>query len=112
MAASQHTSAQTHAMAQAAFHVGNAHEAITGLKNQAASTVAGTSAAYVSEAATLFRNVMEQWDQDFNTILGGLRAMGEKLTGTAQHYGGAMDSDHQSANQIAALLNGSGPAQV
>jgi WXG100 family type VII secretion target len=108
MAASQHTSAQTHAMAQAAFHVGNAHEAITGVKNQVAGTVAGTSAAYVSEAATLFRSVMEQWDQDFNTILAGLRTMGEKLTGTAHHYGGAMDHDHQSANQIAAALNGNG----
>jgi WXG100 family type VII secretion target len=108
MAASQHTSAHTHAMAQAAFHVGNAHEAITGLKNQVAGTVAATSAGYVSEAATLFRSVMEQWDQDFNTILAGLRTMGEKLTGSSQHYGGAMDADHQSANQIAALLNGPG----
>lgn len=108
MAASQHTSAQTHAMAQAAFHVGNAHDTITGLKNQAASTVAGTSTGYVSEAATLFRSVMEQWDQDFNTILGGLRTMGEKLTGTAQRYGGAQEHDHHSANQIAALLNGPG----
>lgn len=108
MAASQHTSAQTAAMAKAAFHVGNAHEAITGVKNQVASTVAGTSTAYVSEAATLFRSVMEQWDQDFNTILAGLRTIGEKLTGTAQHYSGAMDHDHQSANQIAATLNGPG----
>lgn len=106
MAASQHTSAQTHAMAQAAFHVANAHDAITGVKNQVASTVAGTSTGYVSEAATLFRNVMEQWDQDFTTILEALRTMGEKLTGTAQHYGGAMEHDHHSANQIAAVLNG------
>ena len=108
MAASQHTSAQTTAMAQAAFHVGNTHDAITGLKNQAASTVAGTTTGYVSEAATLFRSVMEQWDQDFNTILAGLRTMGEKLTGTAHRYGGAMDHDRQSANEIAALLNGPG----
>jgi uncharacterized protein YukE len=108
MAATQRTAAQTQAMAEAAFHVGSAHDSITGLKNQAAATVAGTSAGYVSEAATLFRNVMEQWDQDFNTILGGLRTMGENLTGTAQHYGGAIDHDHQSANQIAALLNGPG----
>ena len=108
MAASQHTSAQTHAMAQAAFHVGNAHDAITGVKNQVATTVAGTSTAYVSEAATMFRGVMEQWDQDFNTILAGLRTMGEKLTGTSQQYGGAMDFDHQSANKIAAALNGPG----
>jgi len=103
--AAQRTAAQTHAMAQAAHHVANAHEAITGLKNQVATTVSGTSAGYVSEAATLFRSVMEQWDSDFNTILAGLRTMGEKLTGTAQHYGGAMDHDVQSANQIAAALN-------
>lgn len=108
MAASQHTSAQTHAMAQAAFHVGNAHDAITGVKNQVVSTVAATSTGYVSEAATMFRNVMEQWDQDFTTILEALRTMGEKLTGTSQHYGGAMDVDVQSANQIAAALNGPG----
>jgi WXG100 family type VII secretion target len=100
------TTAQTAAMAQAAIHVDNAGQAIATIRNQVADAVGATSGGYVTEAATLFRNVMDQWGQDFGTIIAGLESIKEKLTGTTANYKGAMDIDSQSANQIAALLNG------
>jgi len=101
------TTAQTAAMSQAAVHVDNAGQAIATIRNQVADAVAATSGGYVSDAATLFRNVMDQWGADFNQIIQGLETIREKLVGTTKNYQGAMDIDHMSVNQVAALLNGS-----
>jgi WXG100 family type VII secretion target len=106
MAGSGQTTAQTAAMTQAAVHVDNAGQAIATIRNQVNDAVAATSGGYVSDAATLFRNVMEQWSADFGQIIQGLETIREKLVGTTKNYQGAMDSDSTSANQIAALLNG------
>jgi WXG100 family type VII secretion target len=102
----QQTTAQTQAMTQAAQLVADAGQAIATIRNQVADAVAATSAGYQSPAATLFRGVMDQWGQDFQSIINGLDTIGQALTGTAQNYQGAMNLDHESANQIAALLNG------
>lgn len=106
--ASQQTTAQTQAMSQAAQHVDNAGQAITTIRNQVSDAVAATAGGYQTAAATLFRGVMDQWGQDFVSIINGLETIREALVGTAQNYQGAMNLDHESANQIAALLNGDG----
>ncbi len=104
MAGTQAT-AQTTAMAQAAVHVDHAGQAIATIRNQVTDAVEATTGGYVTEAGTLFRNVMGQWGQDFNTIITGLETIHQKLTGTTVNYKGAMDIDGESVNQIAALLN-------
>ena len=105
--AAQQTTAQTEAMRQAATHVDNAGQAIATLRNQVQEAVDATAAGYQTDAATLFRNVMSQWAQDFVTIINGLETIRENLVGSTANYQGAMDYDRQSANQIATLLNGS-----
>jgi WXG100 family type VII secretion target len=106
--ASQQATAQTDAMRQAATHVDDAGQAIATLRNQVQEAVDSTAAGYQSAAATLFRGVMGQWAQDFASIISGLETIRENLVGTTTNYQGAMDIDQQSANQIAALLNGKG----
>jgi len=101
------TSAQTQAMSLAAGHVDNAGQAIATIRNQVADAVAATAGGYESPGATLFRNVMDQWGQDFAQIINGLETIREALVGTARNYQGAMSTDGESVNQIAALLNGS-----
>ena len=104
MAATQAT-AQTTAMTQAAQHVDNAGQAIATIMNQVAEAVQATSGGYVTDGGKLFRTVMDQWGQDFTSIIAGLDSIREKLTGTTVNYKGAMDLDGESVNQIAALLN-------
>jgi WXG100 family type VII secretion target len=102
----QQASAQTQSMLQAAQHVADAGNAIATIRNQVADAVGATTSGYQSPAADLFRSVMLQWHDDFRAIMTGLDNIGTALTGTAQNYQGAMNLDHESANQIAALLNG------
>ena len=108
MAQTQHTTAQLAAMSQASAHVDNASQAITGFRGQVADIVAGTTAGYVTDAANVFRGVMDQWHSDLGVIIQGLETIRGNLTGTSANYQGAMDADSHSANQIAALLNGGG----
>lgn len=100
------TTAQTQAMSLAAQHVDNAGQAIAAIRNQVSDAVAATAGGYDTAAATLFRGVMDQWSTDFVSIINGLDSIREALVGTAKNYQGAMNLDHESANQIAALLNG------
>ena len=55
-------SAQIPAMAQAASQVEEAGRTLAGIRSRVAGTVANTQSGYQSEAATVFRSVMEQWD--------------------------------------------------
>lgn len=105
MAAGQ-TTAQTDAMGQAAIHVDEAGQAIATIRNQVQQAVDATAGSYQSEAASLFRSVMDQWAQDFGTIIGGLETIRQNLVGTTANYQGAMDLDQESVSQIASLLNG------
>lgn len=107
MAAGQ-TTAQTDAMRQAAVHVDNAGQSIATIRNQVQEAVAATAGGYQSDAATLFRSVMDQWSTDFGQIIQGLETIRENLVGTTANYQGVMDLDTESANQIASLLNGTG----
>ena len=102
----QQATAQTQAMTKAAQQVADAGNAIATIRNQVTDAVQATAGGYDTPAATLFRSVMEQWGQDFQSIITALDNMGQALTGVAQNYQGAMNLDHESANQIAALLNG------
>ncbi len=102
----QQTTAQTQAMTLASQHVDNAGQAIATIRNQVADAVQATAGGYQTSAATLFRGVMDQWAQDFQNIINGLETIREALVGTARNYQGAMNLDHESANQIASLLNG------
>jgi WXG100 family type VII secretion target len=103
--AGQQTTAQTEAMRQAAVHVDNGGQAISTLRNQVQQAVDSTRSGYVTSAAALFRNVMDQWSNDFATIISGLETIRENLVGTATAYQGAINVDGDSANQIASLLN-------
>lgn len=100
------TSAQVAAMTQAAQHVDNAGQDLANIQGRIQQAVASTSAGYQSDAATLFRNVMDQWHQDFAKILGGLDQIRTALTGTQKNYEASMDWERSSVNQIASLLNG------
>ena len=100
------TSAQVEAMAQAAQHVDNAGQDLANIQGRIQQAVANTSAGYVSDAATLFRNVMDQWNGDFAKIINGLDQIRTALTGTQKHYEAGMEQERASVNQIAALLNG------
>lgn len=102
------TSAQTTAMAEAARHVDNAGQALAVIRGNIQQAIASTSSGYTSAAATLFRNTMSQWDQDFQKIVGGLEQIHHALTSTTRHYEATMQQERQSANEIAALLNGGG----
>lgn len=100
------TSAQVDAMATAARHVDAAGQALANIQGRVQQAVNSTSAGYTSDAATLFRNVMSQWHQDFSKIIGGLERIQAALTSTHKHYEATMQQERMSANQIAALLNG------
>lgn len=100
------TSAQVDAMATAARHVDNAGQDLANIQGRIQQAVASTSAGYVSEAAALFRNVMDQWNGDFAKIIGGLERIHTALTSTQKHYEATMQQERSSVNQIAALLNG------
>jgi WXG100 family type VII secretion target len=100
------TSAQTQLMAKAAVDVDNAGQVLAGIRGRIQQAVAATSTGYVSDAGHLFRSVMDQWDTDFQTIVNGLQRIHEALTQTHHNYTAGIQQDRQSANQIAALLNG------
>jgi WXG100 family type VII secretion target len=100
------TSAQVDAMAAAARHVDTAGQGLADIQGRVQQTVAATSAGYVSDAATLFRNVMDAWNGDFAKIIGGLERIQTALTSNQKHYEATMEQEHASVNQIAALLNG------
>ena len=102
----QQATAESQAMTLAATHVEHAGQAIATIRNQVNDAISATAAGYQTPAATLFRSVMDQWGQDFLSIINGLDAIREALGTTAQNYTGAMNLDHESANQIANLLNG------
>lgn len=102
------TSAQVEAMAAAAAHVDNAGRDLADIQGRIQAAVAATGSGYNSPAATLFRGVMDQWHQDFTTILNNLENIREKLTHTRVNYEGTMMEEQQSANLIAALLNPNG----
>jgi WXG100 family type VII secretion target len=93
-------------MATAARHVDTAGQALANIQNRVQQAVNSTSAGYSSDAASLFRNVMGQWHQDFTKIIGGLERIQTSLTGTQKQYEGTMQQERASANQVAALLNG------
>jgi WXG100 family type VII secretion target len=100
------TSTQVDAMATAAGHIDTAGQALAGIQGRVQQTVAATSAGYVSDAATLFRGVMDQWNADFAKITGGLERIQTALKSNQKQYEASMDQERASANQIAALLNG------
>jgi len=100
------TSAQVDAMTTAARHVDTAGQTLADIRGRVQQTVAGTSAGYVSDAATLFRGVMDQWDGDFAKIIGGLERIQTALTSNQKHYEASMATERASVNEIAALLNG------
>jgi WXG100 family type VII secretion target len=99
-------SAQVDAMAVAARHVDAAGQALADIQGRVQQAVGATSGGYTSDAATLFRSVMGQWHQDFTKIIGGLERIQTALTSTQKHYEATMQQERQSANQVAALLNG------
>jgi WXG100 family type VII secretion target len=98
-------SAQIPAMAQAATQVEEASRALAGIRSRVAGTVANTQSGYQSEAATVFRSVMEQWDQDFSKIVAGLDRIHGALTGTHRAYQASVEQDKSSANSIMSALN-------
>ena len=100
------TTAQIAAMAEAARHVDNAGQALATIRGTVATAIAATAAGYNSPAATLFRGTMDQWQGDFQKIIAGLERMHEALTHTTRHYVATIEQERQSANEIAALLNG------
>jgi WXG100 family type VII secretion target len=101
------TSAQVEAMTSAAQHVDAAGQALATIQGRIQTAIANTSSGYVSDAATLFRSVMDQWHQDFTKIVNGLENIRTALTSTQKVYESTMAQEQMSANQIAALLNGS-----
>lgn len=106
MAGPKGTSAQTDLMAKAAVDVDNAGQVLAGIQGRVQQAVAATSGGYQSQAASLFRSVMDQWNGDFGTIISGLERIHEALTQTQRQYVASADQDRQSVNQIASLLNG------
>lgn len=102
------TSAQVTAMNEAARHVDNAGQALATIRGNIQQAIASTASGYNSAAATLFRSTMDEWGNDFQKIIGGLERIREALTHTTKHYEATMEQERQSANQIAALLNGGG----
>jgi len=100
------TSAQVDAMTTAARHVDTAGQALADIRGRVQQTVGATSAGYVSDAATLFRGVMDQWDGDFAKIIGGLERIQTALTSNQKHYEASMAEERARVNEIATLLNG------
>jgi WXG100 family type VII secretion target len=99
------TSAQINAMNEAARHVDNAGQALAVIRGNIQQSIDSTAAGYNSPAATLFRNTMSQWGDDFQKIIGGLERIRTALTHNTKHYEATMEQERHSANQIAALLN-------
>jgi WXG100 family type VII secretion target len=104
-------SAELAAMARSARYVDEAGQTLAGIRGRVQQAVAATAGGYVSEAATLFRSVMNSWDQDFNKIVAGLDRIHVSLTQTHANYTASVQQDRASVNQVAALLNG-GAADV
>jgi WXG100 family type VII secretion target len=102
----QQTTTDVAAMAQAAVYVDNCGQSITTIWNQVNDAVDQTHGGYETAGAALFRNVMGQWSTDFGKIIEGLEEIRQALVGNRLAYHGAIDIDHMSANQVAALLNG------
>jgi WXG100 family type VII secretion target len=104
-------SAELTAMAQSARYVDEAGQTLAAIRGRVQQAVAATSGGYVSEAATLFRTVMNSWNDDFNKIVAGLDQIHVALTRTHANYTASVQQDRASVNQVAALLNG-GAANV
>ena len=102
------TGAQIQAMAESARHVDNAGQALAIIRGTVLQAIESTKHGYQSPAATLFRNTMNNWYDDFQKIIGGLERMHEALTHTTRHYVATLDEEANSANEIAMLLNGQG----
>ncbi len=100
------TSAQLTAMKQAALQVDRASAELARVRHTIAQAVASTAGGYSSPAADLFRSTMDQWSTDFTRIVGGLDRIREALHQNARQYEATLDQERQSANQIAAVLNG------
>ena len=98
-------SAQMAAMAQAATQVEEAGRTLAGIRSRVSGTVAATQSGYQSEAATVFRTVMEQWDQDFTKIVAGLDRIRDALSATTRAYQASVEHDRSSANSIMSALN-------
>jgi WXG100 family type VII secretion target len=101
-------SAQIPAMAQAATQVDQAGQTLAGIRTRVGGAVANTQGGYQSEAATVFRNVMDQWGADFQKIVNGLNQIHEALTATHRSYQASVDTDRASANSIMSALNNPG----
>jgi uncharacterized protein YukE len=104
-------SAELAAMAHSARYVEEATQMLAAIRGRVQQAVAATTGGYVSEAATLFRGVMNSWDQDFNKIIAGLDQIHLALAHTHANYTASVQQDRASVNQVAALLNG-GAANV
>jgi WXG100 family type VII secretion target len=104
-------SAELSAMAQSARYVDETGQVLAAIRGRVQQAVAATSGGYVSDAATLFRNVMNSWDADFQKIMAGLDQIHVALTRTHAGYTASVEQDRASVNQVAALLNG-GAANV
>jgi WXG100 family type VII secretion target len=104
--AAQGASAQLQAMAKAAQQVDQAGQTLAGIRRQVAAIAAGTAAGYQSEAGTTFRNAMDQWTADFQTIVNGLDQIQAALTANKGTYQASIDADRGSAGTIFNALNG------
>jgi WXG100 family type VII secretion target len=100
------TSAQVDAMAVATRHLDSAGQDLASIRGRIQQTIATTQSGYVSEAAALFRSVMDAWDADFAKIVAGLETIQNALGSNKKQYEASMDQERASVNQIAALLNG------
>lgn len=98
--------ADTEKMNTAANAVDNTGQVLANIRGNIQSAVDSTATGYTSPAATLFRNTMGQWDQHFAKILNDLQRMHEALRHNTVHYQATMETERDSANQLAALLNG------
>jgi uncharacterized protein YukE len=102
------TTAQVDAITVAARHVDNAGQDLKIIRGRIQQAVGATEGGYQSDGGNLFRSVMAQWDGDFRTIIEGLEKIRVALVGTHRHYVATMEQERQSANTIAAMLNGPG----
>ena len=103
---------KTSVLAEVARHVDNAGQILANIRGNVQQAVGSTTGGYNSPAATLFRQTMADWDGDFKAILDSLQNIHEKLTHNQKHYEATAETERQSANQIAALLNNKGTSIV
>jgi WXG100 family type VII secretion target len=97
-------------MQQGAEYVGNTVTQARGILTTTNETVNSLMQGWASNAATQFRGIMTQWDQDMANVIAALQRIQEQLDNTRASYNTQQAEELNLTGDFAKTLSGSAPA--